>query len=120
MLQPALRGGALRTIEQREYVTNGPLQLVQGNFGTIARIPIFIQNSTLNETFRTNKTCEQAALIRLAGAWCNAAASYVVALSTTEKTPCSSLGNCPNVGRQQAEESCYYRSPVILLCALTQ
>jgi hypothetical protein len=56
LLQPALRGGALRTIEQREYVTNGPLQLVQGNFGTIARIPIFIQNSTLNETFGTNKT----------------------------------------------------------------
>ncbi|WIA08278.1 hypothetical protein OEZ85_007721 [Tetradesmus obliquus] len=54
--QPALRGGALRTIEAREYVTNGPLQLVQGNYGTIARIPIFIQNSTLNETFGTNKT----------------------------------------------------------------
>lgn len=60
MLQPALRGGALRTIEAREYVTNGPLQLVQGNYGTIARIPIFIQNSTLNETFGTNKTREHA------------------------------------------------------------
>jgi sensor domain CHASE-containing protein len=35
---------------------NGPLKLVQGNFGTIARIPIFIQNSTLNETFGTNMT----------------------------------------------------------------
>jgi len=37
---------------------NGPLNLVQGNFGTISRIPIFIQNSTLNETFGTNRTCE--------------------------------------------------------------
>lgn len=56
--QPALRGGALNTIKAREPVTNGPLNLVMGNFGTIARIPIFIQNSTLNDTFGTNKTCE--------------------------------------------------------------
>lgn len=58
MLQPALRGGALNTIKQREVVMNGPLKLVQGNFGTIARIPIFIANSSASETFGTNMTCE--------------------------------------------------------------
>lgn len=57
VLQPALRGGALQTIEQRNFVTTGPLQLVQGNFGTVARMPVFIRNSTLDETFGTNKTC---------------------------------------------------------------
>jgi sensor domain CHASE-containing protein len=34
-----------------QIVINGPLKLVQGNFGTIARIPIFISNATANETW---------------------------------------------------------------------
>lgn len=58
LLQPALRDGALKTIKQRAIVINGPLKLVQGNFGTIARIPIFIPNSTLNETFGTSRNCK--------------------------------------------------------------
>jgi hypothetical protein len=55
--QPALRGGALTTIQRRSIVLNGPLKLVQGNFGTIARIPIFINNSTAAETFGTSRAC---------------------------------------------------------------
>lgn len=62
-LQPALRSGALNTVKQREMIMNGPLKLVQGNFGTIARIPIFIDNATLNETFGTNRSSEWPWLI---------------------------------------------------------
>eukprot|EP00197_Chlamydomonas_leiostraca_P012744 CAMPEP_0202883926 /NCGR_PEP_ID=MMETSP1391-20130828/40188_1 /ASSEMBLY_ACC=CAM_ASM_000867 /TAXON_ID=1034604 /ORGANISM="Chlamydomonas leiostraca, Strain SAG 11-49" /LENGTH=288 /DNA_ID=CAMNT_0049567025 /DNA_START=44 /DNA_END=907 /DNA_ORIENTATION=- len=51
---PALRGGALTTIEQKRLVINGPLKLVGGAyFGAIVRIPIFIQNTTYEETFGT-------------------------------------------------------------------
>lgn len=46
------------TIKQREVVMNGPLKLVQGNFGTISRIPIFIEDVDANETFGINLTCE--------------------------------------------------------------
>ncbi|KAI8471632.1 MAG: hypothetical protein J3K34DRAFT_416719, partial [Monoraphidium minutum] len=54
--EPALRGGAINTLQQRRMVLNGPLKLVQGNFGTIARIPIYIRGAARNETFGTNKT----------------------------------------------------------------
>ncbi len=54
--QSALRGGALTTIQQRRLLLNGPLNLVSGNFGTIARVPIFIPDSSVNETFGTSKT----------------------------------------------------------------
>jgi sensor domain CHASE-containing protein len=53
-VQPALRSGALETMKQREVVMNGPLKLVQGNFGTISRIPIFIEDVDQNETFGNN------------------------------------------------------------------
>lgn len=54
MLQPALRGGALYTVEQRRLVVNGPLNLTAGAyFGAIARIPIFIQNASRDDAFGT-------------------------------------------------------------------
>lgn len=37
---------------------NGPLKLVQGNFGTISRIPIFLEGIDLNETWGNNKSRE--------------------------------------------------------------
>eukprot|EP00878_Enallax_costatus_P013393 GHUV01014005.1.p1 GENE.GHUV01014005.1~~GHUV01014005.1.p1 ORF type:complete len:832 (+),score=111.45 GHUV01014005.1:893-3388(+) len=52
--QPALRGGALKTIEAHDIVLNGPLHLVNSNFAMIGRIPILIKNSTLQETFGGN------------------------------------------------------------------
>lgn len=61
LLQSALRGGALKTIQEHDIVLNGPLQLVASNFATIGRIPIFIQQSTLNETFGTNLSCKLSA-----------------------------------------------------------
>lgn len=57
-IQPALRGGALKTLEAHDLVLNGPLHLVGSNFATIARIPIYIQNSTLGETFGSDRNCE--------------------------------------------------------------
>jgi hypothetical protein len=56
--QPALRGGALTTVRLGRVVISGPLYLVIGNFATIARIPIFIQNATANETFGTDRMRE--------------------------------------------------------------
>lgn len=53
--QSALRGGALTTIQMRQMVVNGPLSLVNGNFGTITRIPVFIANASYNETFGTGE-----------------------------------------------------------------
>jgi hypothetical protein len=58
LLQAALRSGALDTVKRREVVMNGPLKLVQGNFGTISRIPIFIDDTDFNETWGNNRTCE--------------------------------------------------------------
>lgn len=49
--EPALRGGALNTIRARRIVVNGPLKLVQGNFGFIARTPIFIKNASATESW---------------------------------------------------------------------
>lgn len=57
-VQPALRSGALDTIKQRDVVMNGPVKLVQGNFGTISRIPIFIDNVEAHEAFGANYSCE--------------------------------------------------------------
>uniref|UniRef100_A0A383VFW0 Protein kinase domain-containing protein n=1 Tax=Tetradesmus obliquus TaxID=3088 RepID=A0A383VFW0_TETOB len=54
--QPALRGGALKTLEAHDIVLNGPLQLVGSNFAAVARIPIFIANASLSEDFGSNKT----------------------------------------------------------------
>ncbi|GBF87741.1 hypothetical protein Rsub_00452 [Raphidocelis subcapitata] len=55
--EPALRGGAIATIQQRAIVLNGPLKLVQGSgFSTIARTPIFIDNATAAETFGTSRS----------------------------------------------------------------
>jgi hypothetical protein len=56
--QPALRSGALDTVQRRQLVMNGPLKLVQGNFGTISRIPIFLEGIDLNETWGNNKSRE--------------------------------------------------------------
>lgn len=56
--QPALRSGALDTVKRRQVVMNGPLKLVQGNFGTISRIPIFLEGIDLNETWGNNKSRE--------------------------------------------------------------
>jgi hypothetical protein len=58
LLQPALRGGAVRTLEAHDIVLNGPLQLVGSNFAAVARIPIYIQNATLNETFGSDRNRE--------------------------------------------------------------
>lgn len=55
-VQPALRSGALDTIKKRRIVMNGPLKLVQGNFGTISRIPIFIEDVPANDAFGNNIT----------------------------------------------------------------
>jgi hypothetical protein len=58
-MQPALRGGALVTMAQRRLVLNGPLYLINGDlYGAIARLPIFIPNSTLEETFGSDRNCE--------------------------------------------------------------
>lgn len=35
---------------------NGPLKLVQGNFGTISRIPIFVEDVPASEAFGNNMT----------------------------------------------------------------
>ncbi len=58
-VQPALRGGALMTLRQKSMMLNGPLFLINGgNFAAIVRLPIYIPNSTFNETFGTNRNCE--------------------------------------------------------------
>lgn len=93
-LQPALRSGALDTIKRRKIVMNGPLKLVQGNFGTISRVPIFIDEVDANESFGNNQTSESLQLAGLlnphAAAWlptqrisllpCGAVARVAVAL----------------------------------------
>lgn len=59
--QPALRSGAIDTVTKRQIIMNGPLRLVTGvppPFGTISRIPIFLDNVEMNETWGTNKTSE--------------------------------------------------------------
>jgi hypothetical protein len=48
----------MRTLEAHEIVLNGPLQLVGANFAAVARIPIYIQNATLNETFGSDRNRE--------------------------------------------------------------
>lgn len=53
--QPALRGGALRTLETHGMVLSGPQRLVNGNFAAIARLPIFIRNATAGDTFGTDR-----------------------------------------------------------------
>ncbi|KAL6760520.1 hypothetical protein V8C86DRAFT_1096537 [Haematococcus lacustris] len=53
---PALRGGGLDTVASRKLLLNGPFQLLRSSYGAVVRLPIFIQNSTLNETFGTNKS----------------------------------------------------------------
>ncbi|KAJ9511825.1 hypothetical protein QJQ45_004378 [Haematococcus lacustris] len=63
---PALRGGGLDTVASRKLLLNGPLTLLRSAYGAIVRLPIFIQNSTQNETFGTNKSmptnCEPQAM----------------------------------------------------------
>ncbi|GFH23781.1 3',5'-cyclic-nucleotide phosphodiesterase, partial [Haematococcus lacustris] len=53
---PALRGGGLDTVASRKLLLNGPLDLLPSAYGAIVRLPIFVQNSTQNETFGTNKS----------------------------------------------------------------
>lgn len=43
---------------------NGPLKLVQGNFGTISRIPIFIEDTDPDESWGNNKTREYVQRMR--------------------------------------------------------
>ncbi len=57
--QAALRGGAIATLQLGKLQLNGPLWLVNGgNFAAIVRLPIYMQNSTLNETFGTDRNRE--------------------------------------------------------------
>ncbi len=59
--ESALRGGALATLQLGKLMLNGPLWLVNGgNFAAIVRLPIYIQNSTLNETFGTDRNRERS------------------------------------------------------------
>jgi hypothetical protein len=61
VLQPALRSGAIDTVTRRQIIMNGPLRLVTGvppPFGTISRIPIFLDDVEPNETWGTNRTGE--------------------------------------------------------------
>jgi hypothetical protein len=89
--KPALRAGALNTIQQRRIVINGPLKLVQGNFGTIARIPIFVPNSSLAETFGTNRSRERARRRAGASLWGPVRGGGVTrgAADTRSGPPCS-------------------------------
>ena len=48
---------------------NGPLKLVQGNYGNIARVPIFIPNATRNETWGTARTGERRQRGAKSGLW---------------------------------------------------
>ena len=45
------RPGALSIIRSKNIGINGPFNLVQGFVGAFVRIPVFIANSTANETF---------------------------------------------------------------------
>jgi sensor domain CHASE-containing protein len=42
---------ALRTVKEGKLVMQGPMMLSQGYFGVVGRKPIYIANSSPNETF---------------------------------------------------------------------
>ncbi|KAJ9524730.1 hypothetical protein QJQ45_024366 [Haematococcus lacustris] len=52
----ALRGGALATVSSKKLLLNGPLDLLPSAYGAIVRLPVFVQNSSLSETFGTNRS----------------------------------------------------------------
>lgn len=62
LLQSALRGAAFKIIKARDIVLTGPLQLTISSqlttFGLCFDFPIFIQNTTRQETFGGNLSCE--------------------------------------------------------------
>ncbi|MCB1800808.1 MAG: PAS domain S-box protein [Gammaproteobacteria bacterium] len=46
---PAQRDAALQAVERRQMVVAGPLQLVQGGSGLVAREPVFLSSASANE-----------------------------------------------------------------------
>jgi sensor domain CHASE-containing protein len=51
LLDEERREVALRTVKEGRLVMQGPMMLSQGYFGVVGRKPIYIPNSSPNETF---------------------------------------------------------------------